>query len=155
MDVEKIVSGGQTGVDRAALDVALEVHLPCGGWCPAGRRACDGRIPDRYPLIETKARKYSVRTGWNVRDSDASLIINSGALEDGTELTAKMAALQHKPCLIVQVEDQDAVDSIKQWLSKIQPRVLNVAGPREQKRPGIYDQAVQMLHSIQVTMLGG
>jgi hypothetical protein len=68
MIFEKIVSGGQTGVDRAALDVALELELPCGGWCPKGRRAEDGRIPDRYPMEEASSPDYRVRTELNVFD---------------------------------------------------------------------------------------
>lgn len=72
----KIVSGGQTGVDRAALDVALELGLPCGGWCPKGRKAEDGVIHSRYPLKETPSEEYNERTTWNVRDSDGTLIVS-------------------------------------------------------------------------------
>lgn len=74
----QIISGGQTGVDRAGLDAALGLGIPCGGWCPRGRRALDGRIPDQYPLRETEARNYNRRTEWNIRDSDATLILNIG-----------------------------------------------------------------------------
>src|SRR5436305_1193025 len=82
-----IFSGGQTGVDRAALDVALELGIPCSGWCPRGRRAEDGTIPPRYPLQETRSLAYPVRTRWNVRDSDGTLILTRGRPDRGTALT--------------------------------------------------------------------
>ena len=148
MNVEKIISGGQTGVDRAALDVAMSLGIPCGGWCPAGRKATDGVIPDKYPLRETATGEYSVRTEWNVRDSDATLIINSGRLEGGTEVTARMAVTQGKPYLIVQLEAEDAANAIIVWLADVQPAILNIAGPRETKRPGIYSQTVKLIHAV-------
>ncbi|HOW77406.1 MAG TPA: putative molybdenum carrier protein [Candidatus Competibacteraceae bacterium] len=100
----KIVSGGQTGVDRAALNVGLALGWPVGGWCPKGRRAEDGRIPDRYPLSETPERNYQTRTGRNIEDSDGTLILNLGTLEGGTALTASHACQIGKPCLIVTLE---------------------------------------------------
>lgn len=132
-----IVSGGQTGVDRAALDVALALGLSHGEWCPAGRRADDGAIPDRYQLRETTSRNYTVRTRRNVEDSDATLIINIGPL-DG------------RPVLVVNPEpgllDVDAVTgSIRDWLEEHCPRTLNVAGPRESRRPGAYAVAHAVL----------
>src|SRR5215217_2323846 len=87
----KIVSGGQTGVDRAALDVALELGIECGGWCPAGRQAEDGPIDARYPLRETPSADPAQRTEWNVRDSDATLLLTTGAASPGTELTREVA----------------------------------------------------------------
>src|SRR5947209_13063019 len=95
--VAKIVSGGQTGVDRAALDVALELGLPCGGWCPRGRRAEDGPLPARYPLTETSWEGYPQRTRWNVRDSDGTLILTRGQPDRGTALTIKLAQRLGKP----------------------------------------------------------
>ena len=86
--VEKIVSGGQTGVDRAALDVALELGIPCGGWCPRGRRAEDGALSARYPLMETPSDDYVQRTTWNIRDSDGTLILTRGEPTGGTAQTA-------------------------------------------------------------------
>src|SRR5438876_1977372 len=91
MIVSKIISGGQTGVDRAALDVALELGIPCGGWCPQGRRAEDGVIPARYPLRETPWWGYPQRTEWNVRDSDGTLILAEGEPDRGTVLTRELA----------------------------------------------------------------
>ena len=89
--VERIVSGGQSGVDRAALDVARELGYPTGGWCPKGRRAEDGPIDDGYPLIETPSDRYVQRTRWNVRDSDGTLILLRGAAEGGTRITIEFA----------------------------------------------------------------
>jgi Circularly permutated YpsA SLOG family len=99
--VRRIVSGGQTGVDRAALDVALELGLECGGWCPRGRRAEDGEIPARYPLRETRSAGYPVRTERNVRDSDATLVLHEGRLGRGTALTAGCARRLGRPLLEV------------------------------------------------------
>src|SRR2546429_554237 len=99
--LSKIISGGQTGVDRAALDVALELGLPCGGWCPRGRRAEDGPIDSRYPLRETNALAYPVRTRWNVRDSDGTLILTRGRPDRGTALTRDLAERMGKPLLTV------------------------------------------------------
>src|SRR6266508_6387099 len=98
--ITKIVSGGQTGVDRAALDVALELGMPCGGWCPQGRRAEDGRIDDRYPLNETPWDGYPQRTEWNVRDSDGTLILTCGESDRGTALTVRLAQERNKPCFV-------------------------------------------------------
>lgn len=91
----KIISGGQTGVDRAALDAALQLGIPCGGWCPKGRKAKDGPIPDRYPLKETESGSYPVRTEMNVRDSDGTLILTWGRPTGGTALTVRLAR-RHK-----------------------------------------------------------
>ena len=134
----RIVSGGQTGVDRAALDVALELGLDCGGFCPRGRRADDGRIPERYPLIETSSRGYAQRTSWNVRDSDATLVLHLGRLQGGTALTLRLARRLGRPCLAVDLgSDPHAARTIRDWLGRSRPRVLNVAGPRESVAPGI------------------
>src|SRR5262245_55320595 len=104
----EIRSGGQTGVDRAALDVALELGLPCGGWCPRGRRAEDGPIPDHYPLRETRSPAYPVRTRWNVRDSDGTLILTRGRPDRGTLLTEELARDMGKPLLVVGLNEPPA-----------------------------------------------
>ena len=96
-----ILSGGQTGVDRGALDAALEVGVECGGWCPDGRTAEDGRIPDRYPLVELEGAGYAERTRRNVEDSDGTLILCVGAPVGGTALTLELCGVLSKPvCLI-------------------------------------------------------
>ncbi|MCM2263811.1 MAG: putative molybdenum carrier protein [Desulfuromonadales bacterium] len=138
--VDKIISGGQTGADRAALDVALQLGIPAGGWCPAGRRAEDGVIPARYPLTETKSPIHSVRTRRNVREADGTLIFNTGVLDGGTLLTVNYANQRGKPCLLVQLDDPGHPDVavVRAWIAAQRIRVLNVAGPRESKRAGIY-----------------
>jgi len=146
--IEKIVSGGQTGVDRAALDVALALGMPCSGWCPQGRRAEDGVIPARYPLTETGSGNYALRTEWNVRDADATLIINAGPLDGGTRLTAVLAGRLGKPCLVLDADGGPEPERVLAWLREHDVRVLNVAGPRESGRPGIYRRAVVILREV-------
>ena len=141
----KLVSGGQTGVDRAALDIALELGLPCGGWCPQGRLAEDGPIPPHYPLIDTPSADYAERTLWNVRDSDATLVLNHGALDGGTALTIEHALALGRPFLIVDLDAQGDVAALHAWILAYQVRVLNVAGPRESKRAGIHARASAFL----------
>lgn len=143
--LEKIVSGGQTGVDRAALDVALALNIPCGGWCPRGRKAEDGVIAAQYPLKETPSREYSQRTEWNVRDSDATLVLTRGRPTQGTALTVDVARRLERPCLVVDMNKKSCEEPVVAWLTEHDIRVLNVAGPREEKNPGIYKEASQVL----------
>ena len=145
---QKIISGAQTGVDRAALDVSLELDIPCGGWCPKGRRAEDGPIPEKYPMQETEARNYTKRTKLNVQDSDGTLIINRGEIDGGTAHTARLAEKMAKPCLVIQLEEQPDLNEITHWLTQNDIKTLNIAGPREDKRPGIYNQTVSLLISF-------
>lgn len=147
-----VVSGGQTGVDRAALDAARELGLPHDGWCPRGRRAEDGRLPDRYLLRETESPRYDVRTRQNVLDSDATLVLFRETLSGGTELTYRLALREGRPCLAVDLgssigEPPDAAATCD-WLRRQKIRRLNVAGPRESQRPGIYDQAKAYLAAL-------
>lgn len=145
---EKIVSGGQTGVDRAALDVALELGLPAGGWCPRGRRAEDGTLASRYPLQETPSGTYSERTHWNVRDSDGTLILYRRALSGGTRLTAELAARHRRALLALDLDAAPDPAAARAWLDAKGVRVLNVAGPREEKAPGIYREARGFLAQV-------
>ncbi len=144
----RIVSGGQTGVDRAALDVARALGLSCGGWCPRGRKAEDGMIDSRYPLVETPELDYGVRTAFNVRDSDGTLVLTSGAPTGGTAHTIHCAKGAGKPYLVVDLERPIAPDEIVRWIGREQIRSLNVAGPRASRVPGIYEQASAHLSQV-------
>jgi len=146
--VHGIVSGGQSGVDRAALDVAAEMGLARGGWCPRGRRAEDGAIPDCYPLRETPSPAYPERTAWNVRDSDGTLVLTRGRPRGGTALTASLARRAGKPMLVVDLEGPPDAVEVRAWISGSAVRVLNVAGPRESEAPGIHDQAAAFLRGV-------
>ena len=152
-DLRKIVSGGQTGVDRAALDASIDRGFSCGGWCPRGRRAEDGRIPAKYPLKETPSTSYSVRTEWNVRDSDATLILSSRPLLGGTQLTLELAKQYRRPSLVLDAQI-GAIETAVNWLSKNDIRVLNVAGPRESESPGVYSHALRFLTDLLCTVRG-
>ncbi len=144
----KVISGGQTGVDRAALDVALELDVPAGGWCPKGRKAEDGSLALRYPLTETPSEEYWQRTEWNVRDSDGTLVLTRGAPTEGTAYTIEVARKLGKPCLVLDLTDAPNESAVKDWADEHEVRVLNVAGPRESKCPGIYAQAEQFLRKV-------
>ncbi len=146
--IKKIVSGGQSGVDRAALDAALASGIPCGGWCPKDRWAEDGRIEDRYPLTETPAENTAQRTEWNVRDSGGTLILTRGVPSGGTALTIRLAAALRKPHLVVDLEDAGGLDRTRSWLREKGIDVVNVAGPRESKCPGIYQEALAFLRAV-------
>ncbi len=150
----KIVSGGQTGVDRAALDVALEYGLPCGGWCPRGRRAEDGPIDARYPLQETPRPDYPQRTRRNVRDSDGTLVLTCGAADRGTALTVRLADELGRPCLVLNLEDGPRPEEVRAWAEAHRVGVLNVAGPRESSAPGIGERAAAFLRAV-LTSSGG
>ena len=140
----RIVSGGQTGVDRAGLEVALALGIEHGGWCPAGRLAEDGSVPSRYQLQESHSREYPVRTEQNVLDSDATLILYETRLSGGSLLTRRCCQRAGKPCLCVRL-DRDPPEKVRQWLDAQQPETLNVAGPRESTAPGIFDRSLAFL----------
>jgi hypothetical protein len=144
----KIVSGGQTGVDRAALDVALDLNLPCGGWCPRGRKAEDGPLPASYPLTETSSDAYPARTRKNVRDSDGTLVLTRGAPDRGTALTITLAERLNKPFLVLDLNEPLDPQAVRSWAATQHVQVLNVAGPRESSKPGIYQQACRFLRAL-------
>jgi hypothetical protein len=146
--VQKIVSGGQTGADRAALDWAVAQGIPHGGWCPDGRLAEDGRIPDDYQLTELLGGGYRQRTRQNVIDSDGTLIVNLGCLEGGTLETQRFAERHGKPCLLIQAEASQRAtqaENLNRWLHAHHILTLNVAGPRASKRRGSYNATMTLL----------
>jgi len=148
VSVERIVSGGQTGVDRAGLDAAMGAGISVGGWCPEGRLAEDGRIPDRYPVTELESPEYGARTERNVVDSDATLVLNMGKLSNGTLLTVQLAQKHRKPVLVVQLEDNPDPTAVSSWADTYGVRVLNIAGPRESKRRGVYELALGFMRRL-------
>lgn len=148
MPLVRIVSGGQTGVDRAALDVAIARGMPHGGWCPRGRRVEDGAIPERYALREHDSPVYAARTERNVVDSDATLVLAIGTPRNGTALTVRLAARHGRPCLVVDLAAPAAPSTVATWLASNDARVLNVAGPRESTHPGIHDRAAAYLERV-------
>jgi Circularly permutated YpsA SLOG family len=145
--IEKIISGGQTGVDRAGLDVAIALHIPHGGWCPKGRKAENGTLPTVYQLTETPTAEYKQRTEWNVRDSDGTLILTQGEPTGGTALTIKLAGAYARPCLVIDLNASPAPKTVSAWLAANHIMVLNIAGPRESGCPGIHDEAVKFLRT--------
>jgi hypothetical protein len=155
--VKKIISGGQTGVDRAALDVAICFDIEHGGWCPRGRRAEDGRIPKTYKLKTTSSSNYAIRTEQNVIDSDGTLLLFRGQTAGGTELTRKLALKHRRPLLAIDLSavKPSSHQDFAKWIVSNGIQVLNVAGPRESSCPGIgqqteryLSQALQALHSM-------
>ena len=159
MRIDRVISGGQTGVDRAALDVAEELGLTRGGWCPAGRLAEDGTIPEHYPLAETPTPEYEERTEWNVRDSDATLILTIGEPSGGTAHTIECARAQAKPYFVLDLAAAGGrgggAHVVEEWLETNRIRTLNVAGPRESKAPGIALKAARYLRKLLATDLPG
>jgi predicted Rossmann-fold nucleotide-binding protein len=137
----KIVSGGQTGVDRAALDVALKHGIECGGWCPAGRLDEFGRIPDRYPLQELELGGFTERTLQNVKNSDGTVIIFPGKLAGGTEQTVRFCMEQQQPHHLInasQLSAEHAANLIGDFLRDHNIDILNIAGPRQSEWPKGY-----------------
>ncbi|OGU18634.1 MAG: hypothetical protein A2X85_17500 [Geobacteraceae bacterium GWF2_54_21] len=149
--LRKVVSGGQTGVDRAGLDAAVNAGYPIGGYCPKGRLAEDGTIPEKYPMIEMDTAEFCYRTEKNVQDSDGTLILNKGKLTKGTKLTHQYAAKHGKPSLVVQLDDAEIIkpEHVVRWIEGQHINVLNVAGPRESKHPGgIYAEAFEFMERV-------
>jgi hypothetical protein len=145
-----IISGGQTGADRAALDFAIANGFSHGGWCPRGRLSEDGPIPPRYQLRETPSRKYALRTEWNVRDSDATVVFSIAAdPQGGTKLTLDLARRLGKPVLHL-CRDIDAVDAaalLRGFLNEHAVKTLNIAGPRASQEPEIGAFVTDILQS--------
>lgn len=134
-----IVSGGQTGADRGALDAALALSFPCGGWCPAGRRAEDGEIPLTYPLQELEAAGYRKRTIRNIQDSDATVIFCAGEPVGGSLLTLRTCERLGKPHRVIDMQSTSselAAAEVLAWVKELRIAALNVAGPSEGRAPG-------------------
>jgi hypothetical protein len=153
--IKKVVSGGQTGVDRAGLDAAMEVGIAVGGYCPKGRLAEDGTVPERYPLLELASERYVNRTEKNVIESDGTLVLNRGRLSDGTKATVDFAVQHGKPHLVVQLDAAPSVEDSRIWIAEHSISIMNVAGPRESKHPGIYLQALDYLRRLFVVRASG
>jgi hypothetical protein len=133
----QLISGGQTGVDRGALDAAMELGIPHGGWCPRGRLAEDGPIPERYQLRESHAAEYPVRTEQNVLQSDATLILCRGRPTGGTELTLRLAQQHGRPHFVVDLDRTPDPAAVRCWLEEHGIERFNIAGPRDSQFPGI------------------
>ncbi len=149
--LKKVISGGQTGVDRAALDAAMEAGIPVGGYCPKGRLAEDGVIPEAYPLQELSSPEYHVRTEKNVAESDGTLILDKGPLSHGTKATYEYVLKHHKSCLVIKLGSGGMNEPIHvvKWIEGQHLKVLNVAGPRESKySEGIYKEAYSYLEEV-------
>jgi Circularly permutated YpsA SLOG family len=151
MSLAKIISGGQTGVDRAALDVALRHQLDCGGWCPSGRLDENGRIPDRYPVTELPNGGFAERTAANVRDSDATVVFHAGELRGGSEYTLQCCAEQKRPRLAIDaglITPREAAQVIRYLIESQKVHTLNVAGPRHSEWRKGYDYAFAALEHL-------
>ena len=148
--IKKIISGGQTGADQAALDFAIQHNIPHGGWIPKGRKTEDGILPDKYHLDEMPTASYPKRTEKNILDSDGTVIFSRGKLTGGSALTCKLAKQHNRPWLHVdldRVTAREAVQIIVGWVDENDIEVLNVAGPRASKDPGIHDFVVGILEN--------
>jgi hypothetical protein len=147
----KIISGGQTGVDRAALDVALRRGIDCGGWCPAGRRDEFGKIPDHYPIRELLGGDFTERTLQNVKDSDGTVVIYPVELRGGTEQTVCFCVELERPHQLIdasRVVTEDAARLIADFVRKNKIDILNVAGPRQSEWPEGYAYASRALEAF-------
>lgn len=148
--IRKIISGGQTGVDRAALDAAIKLAVAHGGWIPRGRITEDGSLPEKYNLKETRSSSYAERTAKNVQDADGTLIISRGLLTGGSEYTREMAVKHKRPWLHIDLSQMaafQAANAINQWVLRNEIEILNVAGPRASKDPGVYQDALNIIES--------
>jgi len=155
VDRLKVISGGQSGVERMALDVAAQLGFPTGGWCPAGRMSDDGPIPASYPLIETRAVEPHVRTQRNVETSSATVLFTFGTPTGSTRYTVEVARSMVRPHLILDLSDGtvDPVAQLYAWIIAIGPRVLNVTGPRDGSAPGLAVRAAEVLRIVLAALL--
>ena len=150
--ITKIISGGQTGADRAALDSAIKHGIPHGGWIPKGRLAKDGSLSVKYKLKEMPTSSYPAQTEQNVIDSDGTLIISHGKRGGGADLTQKLAIKHGRPWLHIDLNQKkdhtDAAAKIKEWIVQEEIEVIHVAGPRASKDPHIYNKVMEILELV-------
>ena len=149
--LKKVVSGGQTGVDRGALMAALSLNFDCGGWCPPGRLAEGGVIPPEFPMTEMATGHYAERTLRNVLDSDATVVLYFGTMEGGTKQTQRLCAKHAKPHLPIDAActgDDAATEAIRVFVLSHSVQVLNVAGPRQSKEPRAFDYAYDVIWAL-------
>jgi hypothetical protein len=148
--IKKIISGGQTGADRSALDFAIDNNIPHGGWIPKGRITEGGRLPEKYHLQEMETSSYDIRTEQNVIDSDGTVIVSHGKLTGGSALTQTFAIKHHKPCIHLNMNKTtiaEAAGSLNNWIEKSKIKILNVAGPRASKDDRIYQVTKDILEA--------
>ena len=149
--IRKIISGGQTGADQAALDAAIKLGIPHGGWIPKGRLTENGPLPDKYELREMQATAYVLRTEQNVIDSNGTLIISHGKLSDGSDYTRKMAVKNNRPWLHIDLNKTPAFKAVAlicSWIDENAIEILNVAGPRASKDDQIYPAVLKLIESV-------
>jgi hypothetical protein len=147
----RIISGGQTGVDRGALDAALAAGVECGGWCPAGRLDEEGRIPERYPVREFKEGGYLERTIQNITNTDGTLVLYFSELAGGTEETVFQCIKLRKPYKLIdgsEISVARAAELSTEWIKKHGIWTLNVAGPRKSKASGAYEYALSVIRAV-------
>ncbi|HNY64654.1 MAG TPA: putative molybdenum carrier protein [Deltaproteobacteria bacterium] len=148
----KIVSGGQTGADRAALDAAIQAGVETGGWVPRGRLAEDGVVPESYPnMAETASADYRERTRLNVSHSDGTLVVVHGPAEGGTAYTISTARQLEKPLLVLDLDSLSpgqALKLLEDWLAEHAVEVLNVAGPRASRDERIYSRTFSLISGL-------
>lgn len=153
--LQKIISGAQTGVDRAALDAALAHAFPCGGWVPAGRLDEDGVIPARYPVKELQKGGFKERTRQNLQDADGTLVIYFGDLEGGTEETVYRCIKLHRPYRLIdarEIPPERAIVLALDFVESKNLRTLNVAGPRASKQPDAYAYAYKAVDGLLISI---
>lgn len=146
--VSKIISGGQTGADRAALDYAIGKNIPYGGWLPKGRKTEDGTLDLKYQLQEMPTGNYAARTEQNVIDADGTVIVSHGFLTGGSALTREFAKKHVKPWIHIDLSElspDTATQRLAAWIAGHEIKTLNVAGPKAGKDPAIYDATLQLL----------
>ena len=149
--IRKIISGGQTGADRAALDFAILHGIPHGGWVPRGRRTEDGTLLEKYCLEEMPTLDYAQRTEKNVLSADGTLVVSHGYLKGGSALTVFLAEKHRKPCIHADLDEwpaEEAAGRIRRWLQEHRIGVLNVAGPRAGADPKIYRETFDLLEAL-------